>query len=168
MDAAASDVSAAPDTDLGACSSPTECVVAPRSCCGQCGVATESDLVGLAVAQAGAYRAAVCAGMACPACAGRPDPYLVATCAMGACAARDLHTDPLTACAADGDCVLAPATCCGCGVIGAGQAIAYNPAHGSLGDVICDPGMSCPPCVPTYTGIAARCTSGQCTVVASP
>jgi len=149
-----------------ACVSPTECSVVPVTCCGRCGTATSTDMIAVRNDEANAWRNAVCGGgpIACPDCAAMPDPYLVATCEAGNCLARDLHLDALTQCTADADCTLAPATCCACGAIGLGAAIAFNPAHGSLAPLICDPRADCPPCVPTFTGIAARCSAGRCIV----
>lgn len=160
-------------TSCGACStpascvSPTECSVVPVSCCGQCGSATSGDLIAVRTDEASAWRTTACGGgpFACPECATMQDPYLVATCTLGNCAARDLHVDPLTECTTDADCTLAPATCCACGEIGLGAAIAYNPAAGSLAQLICDPRADCPPCVPTFTGIEARCDAGRCAVM---
>lgn len=152
------------------CSSPTECVLTPASCCGTCGLPTPGDMLAVRTDQLEATRTAACGPgpIACPACAGQPDPYLLATCAAGSCAARNLHVESLTACSADADCTLAASTCCACGVIAMDAAIAFNPANGSLAALICDPRADCPPCVPTFTGLAAACSAGRCTVVAAP
>lgn len=153
-----------------ACVSPTDCSVVPVTCCGTCGTATSGDMIAVRNDEASAWRDAVCGGgpIACPDCAAMPDPFLVATCEAGNCLARDLHLDALTQCATDTDCTLAPATCCACGVIGFGAAIAFNPTRGSLASLICDPRADCPPCVPTFTGIAAHCVTGHCVVAPTP
>lgn len=163
---------AAPGTDGGAlgdggtgeCARPSDCALRARSCCGHCGVPSSSDLIALPTTSLDAYATRVCAGVACPECAAMPDPSLFATCSAGACAPVDLHGDPLAVCTQDTDCVLAVPQCCACGAIGLDQAVAYNPAHGSLAALVCDPGVDCPPCVPDFGALRAICDGGHCAV----
>ncbi len=166
-----SDASATPDTgsltDGGSsteCTMPSDCALRPRSCCGACGEPTSSDLIALRVDALASYADQICGTTGCPECAGQPDPYLFATCAGGACAPVDLHSDPLAVCVLDADCVLAVPQCCACGAIGLEQAVAYNPAMGSLDARVCDPGPPCPPCVPDFGALRAICEAGHCEV----
>ena len=151
---------------MHSCVSPTECELLPQSCCGRCGAATPDDMIGVHRDDVAANRDLACMGgtIGCPECAMPQDPFLVATCDMGACAARDLHALPLTQCTADTDCVLAPHTCCACGLLGIDEVVAYNPARGDLGTLTCDRGAPCPPCVPDFGDLAAFCEAGRCVV----
>lgn len=167
---------AAPGTDggtlgdgggTGECARPSDCALRARSCCGTCGEPTSTDLIALPTTSVDDYTARVCAGIGCPDCAAVPDPNLFATCAAGTCAPVDLHGDPLAVCAQDADCVLAVPQCCACGAIGLDQAVAYNPARGSLAALVCDPGVDCPPCVPDFGALRAICDGGHCAVRAS-
>lgn len=113
-----------------------------------------------------ANRARACAGgVGCPECFMQPDAFLLAVCAAGACEARNLRTDDLTACSVDDDCQLAPRDCCGCGALGVGETVAFNPSRGNYADLVCDPRFVCPPCVPTLEGLRAACVAGHCDVV---
>jgi hypothetical protein len=151
------------------CTTRSDCAVAPVTCCGDCGVARSGDAIALATSQLGSWHTAACrGGEACPRCAGRIDPMLIATCEAASCRLHDLHTEAIGACTTDTDCALAPATCCDCGALGAGAVVAFNPAHGDIGAITCDAGTACPPCVPTFTGVAAQCMGGHCEVVATP
>lgn len=166
-DAAATERDVGPTFDAGraSCSSNSDCIVAPRSCCGSCGAATSTDLIALARGDADAYRNAACAGgVGCPECASLPDPYLLATCEAGTCVAHDLHGDPLTECASDADCTLRTAECCGCGPQTADSVVAINDARGNYGDLVCETDAACPPCVPFFDGLAAVCRDGRCGV----
>src|SRR5690348_11980081 len=70
-----------PPVSLTKCSEPGSCAVVPRTCCGACGAPSPSDMVGVLASKQGDYRNLVCAGgVACPACAGIPDPNLQAFC----------------------------------------------------------------------------------------
>lgn len=147
-----------------ACDVPSACTLRPASCCGSCGAATPDDMIALPNGEVADYVAAVCVGAACPECARPNDPYLLATCTAGECVAVDLHAHPLTECASSTECVLSPAQCCACGLLSAQEAIAHNPARGGLGTLICDPDADCPPCVPDFGALEARCDAGRCVV----
>ena len=149
-----------------ACDVPSACALRPASCCGSCGAATPTDMIALPVTEVDAYVAAVCAGIGCPECAAMQDPYLIATCEAGECVAIDLHAHAVTECTTTTDCTLSPLECCACGLLSAAEVVAHNPARGSLGSLLCDPDADCPPCVPDYGGLAARCDAGRCVVVA--
>lgn len=147
-----------------ACDVPSACTLRPASCCGSCGAATPDDMIALPNGEVAAYVAAVCEGVPCPECARPNDPYLIATCTAGECVAVDLHAHPFTECASSTDCVLSPAQCCACGLLSEGETIAHNPAAGGLGMLICDPDADCPPCVPDFGALEARCEAGRCVV----
>lgn len=153
---------------LTACDVPSVCAVRSRSCCGSCGEPTPTDLVAVRADRLGDYAELACPPVAaCPACAGRPDPYLLATCdtsgpGTGHCVAVDLHSSPLTECVVDGDCMLGPRTCCACGTVTDTEAIAFNLEHGSLRALVCDPDVTCPPCLPDFGMLLALCESGRC------
>lgn len=150
------------------CDGPSQCVLRPASCCGRCGAPTPDDLIAIPVASEAEYVSRVCEGGAigCPECASPWDPYLVATCRAERCVAVDLHVDPVTECTAPSDCALTPIQCCACGLLGPEQVVAYNPARGSLGSLLCDPDVDCPPCVPDFGGTSATCEAGRCVVIA--
>jgi hypothetical protein len=100
-----------------ACSGPGGCSLVAKTCCGVCGEATVSDMVGVTKTKEGAYRGAVC-GMPpppCPGCASLiRDGSLMALCrgASPRCEAVDIRADPVSVCATDTDCVLQYNTCC--------------------------------------------------------
>ncbi len=72
-------------------------------------------MLGLNHAKASDYRASVCQNAGCPACMAETSPDLVAVCRKDACAAVEVHQDPLSACETDADCRLYPANeCCDC------------------------------------------------------
>ncbi len=165
LDSPAADVPVRPDAPISlACDVPSACTLRPASCCGACGAATPTDMIALPDGEVAAYVAGMCADVGCPECAALPDPYLIATCTAGQCVAVDLHTHPLTECALDTDCVLSPAQCCACGLLAAHETIAHNPARGGLGTLTCDPDADCPPCVPDFGALEARCDAGRCVV----
>lgn len=160
------DASVRGDASLsGACDVPSECTLRAASCCGSCGAATPDDMIALADGEVAGYEAAVCGDdIGCPECAQDTDPYLLATCRASECIAVNLHVDPLTECETDTDCVLASAQCCSCETLSLSQIVAYNPARGSLGSLLCDPDADCPPCVPDFGGNFPYCDLGRCAV----
>lgn len=162
-DAAVRDSGSTPECDV-----PSECVLLPASCCGRCGAPTPDDMIAIPVAHQMEYVSMVCGGgtIGCPECASPWDPYLVATCRERRCEAVDLHADPRTECVTASDCTLAPIQCCACGALGMDQVVAYNPARGSIGALVCDPDADCPPCVPDFGSLSATCEAGRCVVIA--
>jgi len=152
------------------CTTNLQCMVAPESCCGACGVATPSDMVGVNRERLTEQRSEACADpIACPECAAPEDPYLVGTCDGSRCGAVDIRAEGLTACSAPADCVLATSRCCDCGVHTVRTAIAINSSSfGRLSELTCEPSTPCPPCVPSFDGLAATCMAGMCTVVETP
>lgn len=156
---------------LTQCSRTSECIVAPESCCGTCGAATARDAVALAVTYASTYRTQACAdqgGVGCPACAGRDDPTLLATCRAGECELVTLATDPITACTSSTECKLRTRDCCECGgdTSQAGLIAVRTDSESTYAGLACDEGQGCPECAPEYpAGASAECLIGRCTVV---
>ncbi|MCS6799920.1 MAG: hypothetical protein NZ898_15635 [Myxococcota bacterium] len=145
-----------------ACSGPSECVLLPRTCCGRCGLPTPGDMIALHRSQADAYQREVCDGVACPECAGTPDPYLIATCREGRCVALDLRDEPITSCSRHDECVVATNRCCGCPNEHSNNVLAYNPSRGSLHAFLCDGDVACRPCAGTEMWWGAWCDAGRC------
>lgn len=175
------DASAPPPRDAGspldaggppawqACTSPSECVVSPASCCGSCGAARPGDMIGVHRDHQSDYSTIACAGGgACPGCFAQQDPALVATCSSGICEAVDLGATRATECAIDDDCNLAVPQCCACGTMDPWQVISLASAHASdLYTLICDPGLDCGACPgpPEFpAGLTAGCDAGRCIV----
>jgi hypothetical protein len=106
----------------------------------------------------GDYRARVCSGgVACPACAGIPEPSLQAFCLGGQCTAVDVRTSELSACDKDGDCKLRYASCCETCTATPEGLIAVKDLSGYR-DEVCSPNASCPKCLVTYPpNVVARC-----------
>jgi hypothetical protein len=148
------------------CSSHTDCVLVPASCCGACGAPTSNDVVALRVDAAAGYRESVCsAGYACPACASMNNPDLFASCQNSLCVVVDLTTSQVSACSADADCVLRAAACCECGAAMDAHslvAISKNSAS-SYASLVCDATAVCAECMPQYpTSPAVICNGGHC------
>lgn len=168
-DAPSTDAPPSETTDaggFGACTGPGQCTVVPQSCCGSCGAATSTDMIGVATDRASAYRSFVCEGAGCPTCYREQDPFLQAFCKAGACTAVDLHESPLTDCTADSDCRLRYAPCCEpCGAptspliaLPVSQLSAYRA-------LVCAPDTACPKCATSYPPSAkAVCNKGHCDV----
>jgi len=136
------------------CNESDECVAVPESCCGQCGVATPDDMIGVNREFQSAYRVDVaCAGGGedCPLCAAIQDPNLVAVCSQNRCEARDLRdTEVSTGCVEDNDCILASPTCCeGCGILGEDSLIAIERgAQAQLFEELgCSETLACDDCI---------------------
>jgi hypothetical protein len=168
---AGSDGSAPPDS-LTACEASSDCVVIPRSCCGQCGAATRDDGFAVNRFQAAAYGDMACAGGGgCPACAAPQDPTLAATCRAGRCEMVDITMQPLTECTEDSQCTLRSRDCCECGgdVSPSGLIAIRADAEAAYMTLVCDDGPStgCPECEPIYpVGPIAACSgSGHCQVL---
>lgn len=153
--------------DPTTCSGPGTCLIAPKTCCGSCGVASATDMIGLEATHESSYRAAVCAGTPCPDCAGRPDPWLQAFCTAGHCQAVNLHVDDRTKCATKADCQLRYADCCEpCGAPTFGLIALRMDAIGDYRTAVCAAGVGCPKCAISYPPTAAAdCdASGHCVV----
>ncbi len=129
------------ETSVG-CAMPGMCVLVPKSCCGFCGQPTPTDEIALPRDRASSYRTAVCAGTACPDCAGMPDPNLQAFCVGGSCVPVDLRTNAISGCASDGDCEVAWARCCGTCTPNDLVAVEKGKTSELLGQ-ICDPRIDC-------------------------
>lgn len=161
--------------DLRACTSSSECQVAPVSCC-NCGTGPVSAYTSINAKHSMEYlnrcQTADCAP--CPPVAYQVDNpvfYYVPTCQAHECEVVDLRSDSndITACKQDSDCMLrAGAGCCpNCGgsapiAIGVGK----EPV---LEKLVCgNEPVGCLECAPTFTGYAAQCSAGQCRVQLAP
>lgn len=151
-----------------ACDVPTDCVVQPRTCCGQCGAAVPGNAVAVSARWLEARRAAglpTCeGGTGCPECYEETSPALVATCRDHRCRLVDLGRSPITACETDADCALTHSGCCDCGSPGPiavrrGRERAYR-------RLICGAGpVSCLACIGPPLSGSASCVSGHCVAV---
>ena len=137
------------------CRTSLDCVVAPASCCGSCGAATEEDMVGVNRSSLLAQREEACGDdAACPACFMEPDPHLVATCEDSICVPQSLRfSDALADCESDDDCILRTSTCCPtCGDVGSSEVIAVPRAQrAGLYDIFCgEEDVACDDCESTF------------------
>lgn len=141
--------------------------VAPRPRCRPTAQPTRGDAVALARTSAPAYRDMVCGDdFGCPACAGQPDPTLLATCEAARCVAVDLQAHPATECASDADCRVRTADCCECG--GATDPASMIAVDGAAANeaLVCGEGVGCPECAPVYPSeYRAVCEAGRCVFV---
>ncbi len=160
------------------CTRTSDCTLVADSCCGVCGRPTRDDVAAVNASRTEDYYLDVACPeardepVACPDCAGEPNPYLVATCDMRGfrpvCAVVDLETSDYGACTRDRDCVLAAPECCACGEIDLYSTIAVR-GDADVNSVLCDAELPCPPCAPVFDPRArARCQAGQCTVEITP
>lgn len=176
---ARADTSSRPDgsiASIASCTHPGECALAVPGCCGYtCGELTASSLVAVRRGTQAELKASTCddqGGMTtCPGCvSGQPPASLQAMCRAGTCAVVDVASDALSACSADGDCALRPATCCACGLVDAANLVAL--ATGSVSDygsAICDPAQPCGKCAwEIPTSARARCGATKHCEVAPP
>ena len=137
--------------DFAACQAPSDCIVAPRSCCGSCGAPTRGDAVALAADRAADYRDAACDETGCPACAPLfVDPTLVATCRDRRCELVDLREHEATACSDDSECRVRTPDCCPCGGdTSPGRLIGVS-SENAYANLVCDPEQACDDCLPVY------------------
>ncbi len=166
------DTSADTPVDYGACASKGSCVVVPASCCGTCGAATPTDMVGVESSRVSAHRAKACGPIAgCPACYMRQDAFLQAFCTGGRCVAVNLRGDSLTGCETDADCQLRYASCCEpCDAPRDGLLALRVGLVSSYRDRVCPADAACPRCAVRYPdGARATCDATKhCTVVGLP
>lgn len=156
--------------DWAACTSPSECVLLPDTCCETCGLPTADDYDGVNMARTREHRAAVCPGdpPPCLPCVPAPHPYLQATCTAGTCEALDVRQHAVSECNADADCRVRVTQCCECGGDTSPQAlIAVRASAGAYDALVCDPMAACPECEPVYPdNVRAVCgASGHCEIV---
>lgn len=149
------------------CEDNLDCLVMPASCCGACGVATRTDVIALNQADGEAYRREVCENIACPGCAGQPDPTLRAACIGGRCAVVDILTHEVTTCASPADCRVRASGCCECGVnLEPRSLIAVNPKSPTrYEELACNRDSVCAACIPQYPAVTIDCLNNHCQVV---
>ena len=149
--------------DAPQCELPADCVIAPRTCCGECGAATERDSVAVPRVWRDEGRI-TCEGadMGCPDCFQETDPALIATCQAHHCRVVALARESITACATDAECVLRPAQCCECGA--SAFLSVRRDSVDQLDRLLCgEEPVACPECVGRPpAGLLASCTEGRC------
>lgn len=155
--------------DYRVCAEPSECVVVPNTCCGECGDPTLEGSTAVNRARASEHRDELCAEAGvCPECETGWNASLIATCNAARCAAVEISRLPLVACTTDDDCVMRTRDCCECGgATSIDSLIALRPDGliDYLG-LVCDTGAICDDCVPAYPDdVHAACVSGVCEVV---
>ena len=153
----------APPVDWTSCGDVTECELTSVTCCGTCGEPTTSDVTAIAKVHDAEWRSAVCGPGpgACPGCASRPNPDLRVTCTAAHCRVLDVHTDAVSACESDADCMVRAPECCEpCGAVSPYDLVALSRAQLStyLAETCPSGGTSCPDCAPSYpAGVTAKC-----------
>lgn len=157
-----------PAVDLypgASCTHPTDCVLRPASCCGDCGAYARGDVVSLLQEQLSEYQDTVCPqGAACPPCYTKPDPALLPDCdASGMCTTLDLY-DPdqgyvseYTACERDEDCTIRTTECCECGASLERLVAIRVDKRADFYNLVCPPGTGCPECAPDYSPFFSWC-----------
>jgi hypothetical protein len=153
------------EPDWYACDRSEDCQIAPATCCGSCGAYASENVVAVRRDALAAYTEAACAGMdGCPTCDATQLPSITARCTAGRCEVVDLSEDDLTACAADGDCVLRTQACCECGAPGEYVAIA-GAMVAAYTELVCVEGQGCPECEHEYPDtLSATCDAGHCLI----
>ena len=160
--------------DRGACSVPSDCILANTSCCAACDPVDKTAFVALNHRYAADYvRIKGCDGVACAPCPDvaeerRSSQDFVATCRLGRCVAMDIRTTPATECRISTDCVLRDgAACCeGCDAKG----IVSIASIDALSALVCDSHpTTCDACAPQIPPeLQPACEAGRCRVVRVP
>lgn len=166
--------------DVRACTSNTQCIVVPKSCC-VCDRGSIANLTAINSAYQMQFNAE-CALLDCASCPeppqgpGDPSLFFVATCelppealnAVGHCKVVDLRETAITACKTAADCALRSGTgCCeGCG----DRIVSINRDQGSaLSSLVCgNEPIGCPACLPIFDDYRTTCTNGRCGVQELP
>lgn len=169
VDAAASRDAGSPLSDAGniACNVPTDCVLIPQSCCGDCGAYARMDVVAVHRDLASSYHGLSCNMVTCPGCHRDPDPALVADCRENRCVVLDFydpemgHSSEYTECDTDDDCVIRARECCECGArVSPDTVVAIRrDRRADVERLYCEPGTGCPECEPDYGPFFARCSA---------
>lgn len=154
--------SSIPDQSIKShCMYPTDCILRPASCCGDCGAYTRDDIISLTLEDLDDYLRENCSGgeFSCPGCYKAPNPSLFANCSEDSqCTWIDIY-DPdhdyateYTRCSTDSDCVLRTRECCECGAtISQDNIVAIR--KDKLSDfekLVCKPETGCPECAADY------------------
>jgi hypothetical protein len=152
---------------LSPCEENADCMILPATCCGACGVATRDDIQALNQEDAVSFRMDTCGQVACPGCAGTPDPTLVATCSDGFCAVVDILVDELTTCTSPSDCRVRTTDCCECGGrTDPTHLIAVSKSSGNrYEELVCAEASVCAACLPQYPQTDVDCVNGHCQIV---
>jgi Kunitz/Bovine pancreatic trypsin inhibitor domain len=159
--------------DYDGCTGPTDCVVTPFACCGECEPVSVQSIIAINKSHVADYDNSMgCAAVGCGVCkevppTERTSPNFVATCTRGRCALVDIRETELVACQSNTECKLRMGAGC-CERCSDDSVVALN-TGANLRDLVCGDGApACPPCVPTLPkGYAAFCISGKCQVMTS-
>jgi hypothetical protein len=152
---------------FAACQRHTDCVLTHRGCCTSCGEESLASMVALSREEVVSYHAASCGSevLACRSCTSFSNPYLIARCVDGQCAAANLFQAPFNDCKVSEDCHLRSNTCCPCqqGASLISVGVASEP---ELRAQLCDADATCDECssVPV-TDIDFGCRDGRCVLL---
>lgn len=152
---------------FASCQRHVDCVVTHRGCCASCGEQSLANVVAVSRELVADYRAAAC-GLeppACSTCTNFSNPYLVARCVDGQCAASDLFRTPLSECKVSADCNLRSNSCCPCDENA--QLISVSAAQEpELRAQLCDADTMCDDCsTVSVTDVDAGCRDGRCVLL---
>jgi hypothetical protein len=154
---------------FASCQRHVDCVITHSGCCASCGNESLANVVALSREGFEGYRAAACGSTppVCSQCTSFFNPYLVARCVDGQCAASDLFHAPFTECTVSADCHIRSNRCCPCQENA--SFISVNVAQESeLRTELCDADTICDDCSSIdVTDIDAGCREGRC-VLLSP
>lgn len=144
-----------------ACSHATDCVIAARSCCGNCGAPADDDVIALHREDEPAYRDEVCDGMPCPGCFLPFPTNLYADCVESRCVVLDIY-DPangFNTCEDDAECALRTTECCECGATPSESSLVAIRAdrRGEFSALVCEPETGCPECEANYAPFFTHC-----------
>jgi hypothetical protein len=116
------------------------------------------------------YRDATCGQVhqPCSRCSSFSNPYLVARCVEGQCAALDLFQPPFVECQASDECRLRANTCCPCELNA--SLISVSAAQESLlREQLCEADAVCDDCASiSVTDVNAGCRDGRCVLLVFP
>ena len=172
--------------EFTACTGPGQCELAAKTCCGTCGVPTLADLTGVNREKRPALQQELCSEDPgpCPDCAEGIAPNLAAFCVEGTanadprptlkstCAAIDVRTDAVSACATDADCRLRYTGCCeACGEVPELLLAVSQTGAADYQKQVCAPDIVCGKCAVQYpAGFKAVCNAStkHCEVASSP
>ena len=157
-------------TPFASCQQNTDCMITHRDCCAPCGDTQLENVVALSRNEFESYRNATCSAQpqACSTCTNFWNPYLVAHCVDGQCAALDLYQSPFTDCKTADDCRLRSNTCCPCKLYT--SVISVSAAQeATLAAELCDADVDpvCDDCSSlSVTDYDAGCREGRCVLLA--
>lgn len=167
VDAASGGVSGVSVAAFVSCQRHVDCVVTHRGCCTSCGEESLANVVALNRDEVATYRDAACGSEAavCSPCTSFSNPYLVARCVDGQCAASDLFQAPFSECEVSEDCHLRSNACCPCqqGAPLISVSVVQEP---QLRAQLCDADTTCDDCSSvSVTDVDGGCRDGHCVLL---